>query len=101
MFDIKLKKSAPNRKLSGYFVFRNHKDCKILQSSVFCLLLLKKILQNFMLSNEEKLTSNEQKVASNEQKLTSNQQKVMKNGQKLTSNDQRLTSYEQKLASNE
>ena len=36
----------------------------------------KKILQNFLSCNEQKVTKNEQNVTSNEQKLTSNEQKV-------------------------
>ena len=46
------------------------KIAKVL-SSVFCLLLLKKFLQNFLSSNEQIVTSNKQKVTSNEQKVMS------------------------------
>ena len=66
------------------------------------------ILQNFLSSNEQKVTSNENKVTSNEQKVMSTAQKVTTNEQKLTSNEQKLmnnkqylTSKEQKLTSNE
>ena len=53
----------------------------------FCLLLLKKIVQNFLSSNEQKVTSNQQKVMSNKQRAKSKQQKVTSNDQKVTSNE--------------
>ena len=36
----------------------------------------RKILQNFLSNNEQKVTSNEQKAANNEQKVTSNEQRA-------------------------
>ena len=45
----------------------------------------KKIPQNFLLSNKQKVTSNEQKVTNKEQKVTRNEQKLRRNEQRAKS----------------
>ena len=66
-----------------------HKSIRI----TFCLLLLKKILQNFLSSNEQKVTSNEQQAKSNEQQAKRNKQLAKNNKQQAKSNECRAKSF--------
>ena len=52
----------------------------------------KKIPQNFLSSNKQKVTSNEQKLTSNKQKVRSNEKKVTNGEQQVKSNKRQATS---------
>ena len=91
-----LLKIADSLQFKTILVFQSAKNkifVQINMENVFVTFYSKIIIQNFLSSNEQKVTSNEQKVTSNEQKVTINEQKATSNEQKVTSNEQRAKSF--------